>query len=104
MSLEPSTSDSPSSPRRETTEGRETGIVASVAVLALILGTLVQVVFPRHHEPSSFSVTLEQVPLKPMGTSHSMSTMTMFPVRSCLTPRGRAGSMNSPCKETRLTF
>ena len=46
MSLGPSTSDSPSSPREETTEGRETGIVASVAVLALILGTLVQVVFP----------------------------------------------------------
>ena len=46
MSLEPSASDSPSSPREETNEGRETGIVASVAVLALILGTLVQVVFP----------------------------------------------------------
>lgn len=46
MSLEPSTSDTPSSPRKETTEGRETVLVASVAVLALILGTLVQVVFP----------------------------------------------------------
>jgi len=46
MSLEPSASDSPSSPREETNEGRETGIVASVAVLALVLGTLVQVVFP----------------------------------------------------------
>jgi hypothetical protein len=46
MSLEPSTSDSSSSPRKETTEDRETGIVASVAVLALVLGTLVQVVFP----------------------------------------------------------
>ena len=46
MSLGPSTSDSPSSPREETTEGRETVLVASVAVLALILGTLVQVVFP----------------------------------------------------------
>jgi hypothetical protein len=46
MSLEPSASDSPSSPREETTENRETGLVASVAVLALVLGTLVQVVFP----------------------------------------------------------
>ncbi len=46
MSLEPSTSDTPSSPRKETPEGRETVLVASVAVLALILGTLVQVVFP----------------------------------------------------------
>lgn len=46
MSLEPSASDSPSSPRAETTEGRETGILAGVAVLALTLGTLVQVVFP----------------------------------------------------------
>jgi hypothetical protein len=46
MSAGPSTSDSSSSPRKRNVEGRETVVVASVAVLALILGVLVQVVFP----------------------------------------------------------
>jgi len=46
MSAGPFTSDSSSSPRKETTEDRETVLVASIAVVALILGTLVQVVFP----------------------------------------------------------
>ena len=46
MSAGPSTSDSSSSPRKWNIEGRETVLVASVAVVALIFGTVVQAVFP----------------------------------------------------------
>ena len=46
MSLDLDASDYPSPQRQRGLKGRETFVVASGAVLSLILGALVQVVFP----------------------------------------------------------